>query len=41
MDCVADTRVVSIKLEHIEQYHGELIEKQETLSRDEFSPEHN
>jgi uncharacterized protein YutE (UPF0331/DUF86 family) len=36
MDCVVDERVVSIKLEQIEQYHGELREKQETLSRSEF-----
>jgi len=33
---VADERVVSIKLEQIEQYHGELTEKRETLSRSEF-----
>jgi len=33
---VVDERVVSIKLEQIEQYHGELTEKQETLSRSEF-----
>ncbi|WP_258303447.1 DUF86 domain-containing protein [Haloferax larsenii] len=33
---MADERVVSIKLEQIEQYHGELREKQETLSRREF-----
>jgi len=33
---VADERVVSVKLEQIEQYHGELREKKETLSRDEF-----
>lgn len=33
---MADERVVSIKLEQIEQYHGELTEKQETLSRSEF-----
>jgi uncharacterized protein YutE (UPF0331/DUF86 family) len=33
---VADERVVSVKLEQIEQYHGELTEKRETLSRDEF-----
>jgi uncharacterized protein YutE (UPF0331/DUF86 family) len=33
---VADERVVSVKLEQIEQYHGELKEKQETLSRSEF-----
>jgi len=36
MGCIADERVVSIKLEQIEQYHGELTEKQETLSRSEF-----
>mgnify|MGYP002338706615 CR=1 FL=1 len=36
MDCVADERVVAVKLEQIEQYHGELTEKQETLSRREF-----
>ena len=33
---MADERVVSVKLEQIEQYHGELREKQEILSRDEF-----
>jgi len=33
---VADKRVVSVKLEQIEQYHGELKEKQETLSREGF-----
>jgi uncharacterized protein YutE (UPF0331/DUF86 family) len=33
---VADERVVSVKLEQIEQYHGELVEKQETLSRSAF-----
>ena len=33
---MADERVVSVKLEQIEQYHGELKEKQETLSRSEF-----
>ncbi|WP_135363545.1 HepT-like ribonuclease domain-containing protein [Halosimplex halophilum] len=33
---MADERVVSTKLEQIEQYHGELKEKQQTLSRDEF-----
>ncbi|WP_211608553.1 ribonuclease HepT family protein [Haloferax larsenii] len=33
---MADERVVSIKLEQIEQSHGELREKQETLSRREF-----
>lgn len=32
---MADDRVVSIKLEQIEQYHGELTEKQ-ALSRSEF-----
>lgn len=32
---MADERVVAVKLEQIEQYHGELKEKQETLSRDE------
>ncbi|MFW6382641.1 MAG: type VII toxin-antitoxin system HepT family RNase toxin [Haloferacaceae archaeon] len=32
---MADERVVSVKLEQIEQYHGELREKQ-TLSRAEF-----
>jgi len=36
MSSVADERVVAIKLEQIEQYHGELVEKQETLSRDDF-----
>ena len=35
-DCVADERVVSVKLEQIEQYHGELAEKQAMLSRSEF-----
>ncbi|WP_246391808.1 hypothetical protein [Halosimplex pelagicum] len=33
---MADERVVSVKLEQIEQYHGELVEKRETLSRQEF-----
>jgi uncharacterized protein YutE (UPF0331/DUF86 family) len=33
---VADERVISVKLEQIEQYHGELKEKQETLSRSDF-----
>ncbi|RDZ49982.1 DUF86 domain-containing protein [Haloferax sp. Atlit-4N] len=33
---MADERVVSIKLEQIEQYYGELKDKQETLSRQEF-----
>jgi uncharacterized protein YutE (UPF0331/DUF86 family) len=33
---VVDERVVAIKLEQIEQYHGELTDKQETLSRNEF-----
>jgi len=33
---VADERVVSVKLEQIEQYHAELAEKQGTLSRREF-----
>jgi len=33
---VADERVVSVKLEQIEQYHGELKTKQESLSRSEF-----
>lgn len=33
MDYVADERVVSKKLEQIEQYHGELTEKQQSLSR--------
>jgi len=33
---VVDERVVAVKLEQIEQYHGELKEKQETLSRREF-----
>ena len=36
MDCVADERVVSIKLEQIEQYHSELMGKRETLSRKTF-----
>ncbi len=33
---MADERVISVKLEQIEQYHGELKEKQETLSRSDF-----
>lgn len=33
---MADERVLSVKLEQIEQYHGELREKQETLSRSDF-----
>ncbi|WP_227015827.1 HepT-like ribonuclease domain-containing protein [Haloarcula sp. JP-L23] len=33
---MADERVISVKLEQIEQYHGELKEKQATLSRSEF-----
>lgn len=33
---MVDERVVSVKLEQIEQYHGELKAKQETLSRSEF-----
>lgn len=33
---MADKRVVSVKLEQIEQYHGELAEKRETLSRKGF-----
>lgn len=33
---MADERVVSVKLEQIEQYHGELKDKQETLSRNDF-----
>jgi len=33
---VVDERVVSIKLEQIEQYYGELAEKQQTLSRNNF-----
>lgn len=33
---MADDRVVAIKLEQIEQYHGELIEKREALTRSEF-----
>ena len=33
---MADQRVVAIKLEQIEQYHGELTEKQATLSRSDF-----
>lgn len=33
---MVDERVVSVKLGQIEQYHGELKDKQRTLSRDEF-----
>jgi uncharacterized protein YutE (UPF0331/DUF86 family) len=33
---VVDERVVATKLEQIEQYHGELADKQDTLSRNEF-----
>lgn len=33
---MADERVVSIKLEQIEQYHGELKAKQQTLSREDL-----
>lgn len=33
---MADERVVSVKLEQIELYHGELKEQRETLSRSEF-----
>ena len=33
---MVDERVVSVKLEQIEQYYGELKTKQETLSRQEF-----
>lgn len=33
---MVDERVVSIKLEQIEQYHGELTDKRETLSRSEY-----
>lgn len=33
---MVDERVVSVKLEQIEQYHGELKTKQETLSRREL-----
>ena len=33
---MVDERVVSLKLSQIEQYHGELTEKRETLSRSEF-----
>ena len=33
---MVDERVVSVKLEQIEQYHGELKTKQETVSRREF-----
>lgn len=33
---MADERVVAIKLEQIEQYHGELVDKQQSLSRTAF-----
>lgn len=33
---MADERVVSVKLEQIEQYHSELRDKQASLSRSEF-----
>lgn len=33
---MVNERVVSVKLEQIEQYHGELKTKQETVSRREF-----
>lgn len=33
---MVDQRVVAVKLQQIEQYHGELREKQVTLTRDEF-----
>jgi len=33
---VADERVVATKLEQIEQFHGELVEKQASLTRSEF-----
>lgn len=33
---MADERVVSTKLEQIEQYHGELKEKQQSLTRAEL-----
>ena len=33
---MADQRVVAIKLEQIEQYHGELADKQQSLSLSEF-----
>ncbi|WP_255170422.1 type VII toxin-antitoxin system HepT family RNase toxin [Natrononativus amylolyticus] len=33
---MADDRVVSVKLTQIEQYHGELKEKQKTLSRNDL-----
>lgn len=36
MDCVAEKRVVAVKLKQIEQYHSELVEKRETLSRERF-----
>lgn len=33
---MVDERVVAVKLEQIEQYHGELIDKRQSLSRGEF-----
>ena len=33
---MADERVLSVKLEQIEQYHGELEAKREALDREEF-----
>ncbi|WP_201741556.1 hypothetical protein [Salinigranum halophilum] len=33
---MVDERVVAVKLEQIEQYHSELKQKQDTLSREEF-----
>lgn len=33
---MVDERVVSVKLERIEQYHGELNARRETLSRRDF-----
>lgn len=33
---MADERIVSVKLEQIEQYYGELREKQRTLSREAY-----
>lgn len=33
---MADERVVSKKLEQIEQYHGELKEKQQSLSQEDL-----
>lgn len=33
---MVDERVISVKLKQIEQYHGELKRKQETLSNREF-----